>query len=311
MVPTPCWERVSITPEDAAPGATWKVYKWVKTDRKQARLPRTLARTFFFRTELCDLALPRCSKRRKSINRSPHFRMSRRSRRTKRIPKTRKILRPVKTHEPFLNCRKRRMIPFRVQLHQNRIRCRFRSNLLHLHPRLQEEESIEVDTEVLTATTTLDPGLGIAEEAEPGRHYAYEHGGPWTGRRTVRGCRGTCCRFRKETICWVVRNLWTRLGILSRMFSPANRTVTRVLLEYLAAARFPSASLERDWIQYVKTQVSDATSTTKVLSSDTLCCIHTAAVQQTTYYKLFTYCICIHPLCIGNCSDGKSTGCDG
>ena len=38
MVPTPCWERVSATPEDAAPGATWKVYKWVKTDRKQARI---------------------------------------------------------------------------------------------------------------------------------------------------------------------------------------------------------------------------------------------------------------------------------
>jgi hypothetical protein len=37
MVPTPCWERVSVTPEDAAPSATWKVYKWVKTDRKQAR----------------------------------------------------------------------------------------------------------------------------------------------------------------------------------------------------------------------------------------------------------------------------------
>ena len=39
MVPTPCWERVLVTPEDAAPGATWKAYRWVKTDRKQARLP--------------------------------------------------------------------------------------------------------------------------------------------------------------------------------------------------------------------------------------------------------------------------------
>ena len=38
MVPTPCWERVLVTPEDVAPGATWKVYKWVKTDRKQVRL---------------------------------------------------------------------------------------------------------------------------------------------------------------------------------------------------------------------------------------------------------------------------------
>jgi len=44
MVPTPCWERVLVASEDAAPGATWKVYKWVKTDRKQARLPHPLAR---------------------------------------------------------------------------------------------------------------------------------------------------------------------------------------------------------------------------------------------------------------------------
>ena len=40
MVPTPCWERVLAMPEDATPGTTWKVYKWVKTDRAQARLPR-------------------------------------------------------------------------------------------------------------------------------------------------------------------------------------------------------------------------------------------------------------------------------
>ena len=39
MVPTPCWERVMVTPEELAPGTTWKVYKWVKTDRKQARPP--------------------------------------------------------------------------------------------------------------------------------------------------------------------------------------------------------------------------------------------------------------------------------
>lgn len=45
MVPTPCWERVLVTPGDTAPGTTWKVYKWVKTDRKQARLPHSLTRT--------------------------------------------------------------------------------------------------------------------------------------------------------------------------------------------------------------------------------------------------------------------------
>ena len=51
MVPTPCWERVLVTPEDTAPGAAWKVYKWVKTDRKQARPPRVLTRVF--EGELC------------------------------------------------------------------------------------------------------------------------------------------------------------------------------------------------------------------------------------------------------------------
>ena len=53
MVPTPCWERVSVTPEDAAPGATWKVYKWVKTERKQARLPHLLT-CISFEVGLCD-----------------------------------------------------------------------------------------------------------------------------------------------------------------------------------------------------------------------------------------------------------------
>ena len=53
MVPTPCWERVLVAPEDTAPGATWKVYKWVKTDRKQARLPHPLA-CIRSEVELCD-----------------------------------------------------------------------------------------------------------------------------------------------------------------------------------------------------------------------------------------------------------------
>jgi len=44
MVPTPCWERVLAMPEDVTPGTTWKVYKWVKTDRQQVRLPRTFTR---------------------------------------------------------------------------------------------------------------------------------------------------------------------------------------------------------------------------------------------------------------------------
>lgn len=51
MVPTPCWERVLVAPEDAAPGATWKVYKWIRTDRKQARFPRPLTRIV---VELCS-----------------------------------------------------------------------------------------------------------------------------------------------------------------------------------------------------------------------------------------------------------------
>lgn len=35
MQPVPCWEKVWEAPEGAAPGSTLKVYKWVKTDRKQ------------------------------------------------------------------------------------------------------------------------------------------------------------------------------------------------------------------------------------------------------------------------------------
>ncbi|THH09192.1 hypothetical protein EW145_g2184 [Phellinidium pouzarii] len=36
MQPVPCWEKVWATPEDALPNSTLKVFKWVKTDRKQS-----------------------------------------------------------------------------------------------------------------------------------------------------------------------------------------------------------------------------------------------------------------------------------
>ncbi|TCD60047.1 hypothetical protein EIP91_010841 [Steccherinum ochraceum] len=35
MQPVPCWEKVWTLPQNAAPGATLKVYKWVKTDKVQ------------------------------------------------------------------------------------------------------------------------------------------------------------------------------------------------------------------------------------------------------------------------------------
>ena len=38
MQPVPCWEKVWVTPEKAAPGSTLKVLKWVKTDKVQVRL---------------------------------------------------------------------------------------------------------------------------------------------------------------------------------------------------------------------------------------------------------------------------------
>jgi alpha-D-ribose 1-methylphosphonate 5-triphosphate synthase subunit PhnG len=37
MQPVPCWEKVWIVPEKAAPGSTLKVLKWVKTDKVQVR----------------------------------------------------------------------------------------------------------------------------------------------------------------------------------------------------------------------------------------------------------------------------------
>lgn len=44
MQPVPCWEKVWVLPETAAPGSTLKVYKWVKTDKKQVRDPLFIAR---------------------------------------------------------------------------------------------------------------------------------------------------------------------------------------------------------------------------------------------------------------------------
>ncbi|OBZ76143.1 hypothetical protein A0H81_03236 [Grifola frondosa] len=35
MQPVPCWEKVWALPDNAVPGSTLKVYKWVKTDKKQ------------------------------------------------------------------------------------------------------------------------------------------------------------------------------------------------------------------------------------------------------------------------------------
>ncbi|KAI0717912.1 hypothetical protein C8T65DRAFT_804577 [Cerioporus squamosus] len=35
MQPVPCWEKVWGPPEGAPPGTTLRVYKWVKTDKKQ------------------------------------------------------------------------------------------------------------------------------------------------------------------------------------------------------------------------------------------------------------------------------------
>ncbi|KAF8578421.1 hypothetical protein K439DRAFT_1663752 [Ramaria rubella] len=35
MQPVPCWEKVWVVPESAAPGSTLKVLRWMKTDKKQ------------------------------------------------------------------------------------------------------------------------------------------------------------------------------------------------------------------------------------------------------------------------------------
>ncbi|KAH9921808.1 uncharacterized protein B0H18DRAFT_1121264 [Fomitopsis serialis] len=35
MQPVPCWEKVWVLPDNAGPGSTLKIYKWVKTEKKQ------------------------------------------------------------------------------------------------------------------------------------------------------------------------------------------------------------------------------------------------------------------------------------
>lgn len=35
LLPVPCWEKQWVSPAGAAPGSTYKVMKWVKTDKKQ------------------------------------------------------------------------------------------------------------------------------------------------------------------------------------------------------------------------------------------------------------------------------------
>lgn len=37
MQATPCWQKVWALPDNAPPGSTIKVYKWVKTNKVQVR----------------------------------------------------------------------------------------------------------------------------------------------------------------------------------------------------------------------------------------------------------------------------------
>jgi aminoglycoside phosphotransferase (APT) family kinase protein len=43
MQPVPCWEKVWVIPDGAPVGSTFKVYKWVKTEKKQVRSERPLS----------------------------------------------------------------------------------------------------------------------------------------------------------------------------------------------------------------------------------------------------------------------------
>jgi hypothetical protein len=47
MQPVPCWEKVWVVPEKAAPGSTLKVLKWVKTDKVQVRPKALMAENAF------------------------------------------------------------------------------------------------------------------------------------------------------------------------------------------------------------------------------------------------------------------------
>ena len=51
MQPVPCWEKVWVVPEKAAPGSTLKVLKWVKTDKVQVRPSSLTAEMHIFNDE--------------------------------------------------------------------------------------------------------------------------------------------------------------------------------------------------------------------------------------------------------------------
>ncbi len=38
MQPVPCWEKMWVVPDGAPVGSSFKVYKWVKTDKSQVRI---------------------------------------------------------------------------------------------------------------------------------------------------------------------------------------------------------------------------------------------------------------------------------
>lgn len=143
MIPTPCWERVSVTPDDTAPGTTWKVYKWVKTDRKQV-----------FEEEEVDQPLAplqdveEIETNEEDTENADDTPTGENSRAVSELPpvKDDMLSRPV-TPKPH---------PLSVSFQPP-----------SPTPAPQEEENIEVDTEVLTATTTLDPGLVGAEVLNP------------------------------------------------------------------------------------------------------------------------------------------------
>lgn len=143
MVPTPCWERVLVTPEDLAPGTSWKVYKWVKTDRKQA-----------FEEEEVDQPLAplqdveEIETNEEDAENAEDAPTGENSRAVSELPQAKDgiLSRPI-TPKPH---------PLSVSFQPP-----------SPTPAPPEEESIEVDAEALIATTTLDPGLVEAEDLNP------------------------------------------------------------------------------------------------------------------------------------------------
>ena len=161
MVPTPCWERVLVTPEDTSPGTTWNVYKWIKTDRKQVGLSCNLP--FFFFVPECDdhvqvfeeeevdqpLAplqdVEEIETNEEDTENAEDVPTGENSRAVSELPQVKDdiLSRPV-TPKPH---------PLSVSFQPP-----------SPTPPPQQEENIEVDAEALTATTTLDPGLGGGED---------------------------------------------------------------------------------------------------------------------------------------------------